>query len=141
MTILVALLAAALAQPAPVSVLARDVAAGEALAPGDFRPADGTGSPIQRGALQPAEAAGMEALRRLPAGAVVRRTDLRTPQQVKRGDAVTITFNSGVLMIATQGRALTGGGSGETVRVVSASTHHTLEAIVDGPRRVRILND
>jgi len=139
------LAAAAAGQPVPaavpVYVLVRDVAAGQPLSREDFRTSDDPRVGAYRGALQPSEAEGQEAARRLVAGVVVRRTDLRAPQQVKRGDAVTVLFVSGALQIASQGRALTGGGTGETVRVVSGATHHTFEAVIDGPRRVRILND
>ena len=57
---------------------------------------------------------------------------------VKRGEPVLIAVRSGGLTITSQGRALGSAAAGQPVRVVSADTHRTLDAIVDGPGSVRI---
>jgi flagella basal body P-ring formation protein FlgA len=74
-----------------------------------------------------------------PAFAQVEPARAERPQLlVKRGEPVIIAVRSGGLTITSQGRALGSGGAGQSVRVVSADTHRTLDAIVDGPGSVRI---
>ncbi|RJF85748.1 flagellar basal body P-ring formation chaperone FlgA [Sphingomonas cavernae] len=139
--VLVAAPGALHAQVAPATVdtpvLVRVIEKGEPISPGDFavepRPAS-----VARGAIAPIEAAGLEAARRLMAGAPVRAADLAKPQMVRRGEAVTIALRSGALSITTAGRALSGGGKGDPVRVVSLSTNRTLDAVIEGSSRVRV---
>lgn len=118
-------------------VLARTVEKGELLAASDFA-IEPRSAGSARGAMSARAAAGLEAARRLMAGAPVRSADLMRPQKVRRGEAVTISLRAGPLSITTQGRALSGGGIGDPVRVVSLSTNRTLDAVVEGSGRVRI---
>jgi len=138
------LAAAAQAAPAPapaaprdvaVAVLSRVVERGERVAASDFAVERRPPGQVQQ-ALTAQEADGMEATRRLAAGAVVRRGDLAAPQVVHRGDAVTITLRNGGLSITSAGRALSGGGVGEPVRVVSLITNRTLDAVIEGAGHV-----
>lgn len=132
-----ALSTAATAQVADTPVLGRFVDKGELLSTSDFATA-----PLSlaqaRDAMTPSQAAGMEAIRRLTAGTPVRRSDLIKAQLVRRGEAVSIALRSGGLSIVTEGRALSGGGLGDLVRVVSLSTKRTLDATVDGSGSVRL---
>jgi flagellar basal body P-ring formation protein FlgA len=57
---------------------------------------------------------------------------------VKRGEPVVIAVRSAGLLITSQGRALGSAGEGEAIRVISLSTHRTLDGVVDGPGSVRI---
>ncbi len=132
----------AAAQRAPVAqmdvpVLNRGVEQGEPLSAADFsvekRPAGAA-----RGAMPIAAMAGLQVTRRLAAGAVVREGDLARPQLVRRGETVTIALHDGGLAISTTGRALTGGGMGDPVRVVSLATNRTLEGTIEGSGRVRL---
>ena len=93
---------------------------------------------MARGAVPASQAAGRESVRNMPAGAVVRASDLVAPRLVRRGEPVNIVVRSGGLTISTQGRALASGGVGDMVRVVAASTNRTLDGIVDGNGAVRI---
>ncbi len=133
--------APALAQAAPepvlTPVLGRIVERGEILSEGDFAVEDRTAAQA-RGALQPAAAAGREAVRRLSAGAVVRASDVAVPRMVRRGEPVTIKVRSGGLTITASGRALADGRRGDTVRVVASSTNRTLDALVEGSGTVRV---
>ncbi|AGH49093.1 flagellar basal body P-ring biosynthesis protein FlgA [Sphingomonas sp. MM-1] len=133
--------AAALPAPPPATVqapvLARTIEKGELMSAADFETAP-LAPNAARGALPPAAAAGKEAARRLMAGAIVKGTDIVMPRLVRRGEAVTIAVVSGGLTITAPGRALTDGGKGDAVRVVSLSTNRTLDAVVDQPGRVRI---
>lgn len=141
--LLLALLAAApaAAQVAPatvqVPVLARAVARGDLIGRDDFA-TDARSAAQARGGVAVADAVGREATRMLPAGTVVRATDLIAPRLVKRGEPVTITVRAGALSIATPGRALSSGGAGDLVRVVAPSTNRTLDGIVEGPDAVRV---
>lgn len=120
-----------------VPVLARAVARGEVLGRDDF--ANQARSPAQaRNALAVNDAVGREATRTLPAGTVLRATDVIAPRLVRRGEPVTITVRAGGLAIATGGRALSSAGAGEMVRVVSLSTNRTLDGVVEGPDAVRV---
>jgi len=133
------LVAAALPEvEALVPVLDRPVEAGDQLATTDLveMPLSANAA---RGALRLRDIAGMEAARRLPAGSIVRRTDIIKPQLVRRGEAVIITVRNGPLLISTAGRALASGAAGATVRVVTQSTSRTLDAQVEGPGAVRVL--
>jgi flagella basal body P-ring formation protein FlgA len=142
----VALLAAALLLVAaalpeedmPVPVLDHPVDAGTLLAETDLVEAQLPAN-AARGALRVRDIAGMEAARRLPAGSIVRTTDIIRPQLVRRGEPVTITVRNGALVISTTGRALGSGAAGAMVRVVTQSTSRTLDAQVEGPGAVRVL--
>lgn len=119
-------------------VLVRAVEKGELLSAADFA-MEPRSAGIARGALAPAEASGKEAVRRLVAGAPVRSFDITRPQLVRRGEPVTIVVRSGSLSITAQGRALSGGGTGDLVRVVNAVTNRTVEGTVEKSGQVRIL--
>lgn len=118
-------------------VLARTIEKGDRLSAADFEVAP-VNAAIARNAIPPRDAVGMEATRRLMAGQPVRGTDLARPQAIRRGEAVTIAIVSGTLSITTAGRALSGGGIGEPIRVVSLSTNRTLDGVVEQAGRVRI---
>jgi flagella basal body P-ring formation protein FlgA len=121
-----------------VAVLSRPIARGERVTAADFaieERASGAG----RGAVGPADAAGMEAARNLSAGSVVRPADLVRPRLVRRGQPVTIRIVSGSLTITAAGRALSDAASGEPARVVADATSRTLEGVVDGAGTVRIV--
>ena len=131
---------AAHAQTAPqlveAAVLVRTIEKGEVLSASDFA-GEMLAPPLARGATDPGRAAGMEAIRRLQAGSAVRASDLIRPQLVRRGEPVTILVRSGALSITAQGRALSGGGAGDLVRVVTSGSR-TLDGIVEKTGRVRI---
>jgi flagella basal body P-ring formation protein FlgA len=120
------------------AVLDHSVEPGDALAAADL--VEQLMAPgLARGTLRSRDIDGMEAARRLPAGSVMRATDIVRPQLVRRGEPVTIVIRSGGLVISTMGRALASGAAGASVRVVTNSTSRTLDAIVDGPGTVRVV--
>lgn len=138
---LAALPAVAAAQPAAplmaTPVLARTVEKGDRLSAADFETAQRPAS-VARSALAPADATGQEAARRLMAGSPVRATDVTRPQMVKRGETVVVTVRAGALSITTTGKALSGGGIGDAVRVLTLSTNRTLDAVVEATGHVRV---
>lgn len=125
------------AEDVQVAVLAHPVEKGTRLETADFA-VESRASAAARGALRAEDAAGMEAARRLAAGAIVRRSDVMQPQLVRRGEPVTIRIVSGALAITAGGRALASGGQGDMVRVVTNATSRTLDGIVDGSGTVRV---
>lgn len=118
-------------------VLARTVERGEVLSRADFETARVLPT-VARNALSPAEAAGLEAARRLNAGAPVRAGDLVSARVVRRGEAVTISLVSGALRITAAGRALGDAGRGDPVRVMSLATNRTLEGVALAAGEVRV---
>lgn len=125
------------AQQVEAPVLARPVALGEPLSPADFTSGI-VAANSARTAIAPDAVMGMEAARNLAAGAVVRRSDIRPQQLVRRGEPVTVRVVREGLSIATTGRALSNGGRGDFVRVVVDTTSRTIDAMVDGSGSVRV---
>lgn len=121
-----------------VAVLARPVQRGEILSADDFV-YEKRSPNMGRGAIEAQAAKGLEAVRPLSPGSVVRVSDVITPRLVRRGEPVLIAYKVGALTITTQGRALASAGAGEPVRVVTTSTQRTLDGFVAGNGLVRIL--
>lgn len=121
-----------------VAVLARPVQRGEILSPDDFV-YEKRSPNMGRGAIEAEAAKGLEAVRPLSPGSVVRISDIITPRLVRRGEPVLIAYKVGALTITTQGRALASAGAGEPVRVVTTSTQRTLDGFVAGNGLVRIV--
>lgn len=124
-------------QTVAAPVLDHAVAKGDLLAAGDFVNQDMPAAQAH-GAPRLKEIVGMEAARSLPAGALVRTSDVIRPQLVRRGEPVTIALRDGGLSITTAGRALGSGAAGDFVRIVSLSTNRTLDAVVEGTGAVRV---
>lgn len=57
---------------------------------------------------------------------------------VKRNALVALEFIRGPLSIVAEGRALSAGAAGETVRILNTSSKATVTAEVVGPNRVRV---
>ena len=120
-----------------VAVLARPVQRGEILSADDFV-YEKRSPNMGRGAIEADAAKGMEAVRPLSPGSIVRVSDVIAPRLVRRGEPVLIAYKVGALTITTQGRALASVGAGEPVRVVATATQRTLDGFVAGNGLVRI---
>jgi flagella basal body P-ring formation protein FlgA len=81
---------------------------------------------------------GLQAVRRLSGGRVVRAGDVAVPRLVRRGDPLSLVFRCAGLEIAGPGVALDDGRHGEPVRVQNAASGEMRQAIVVGPRRVQV---
>ncbi|MGB3722633.1 MAG: flagellar basal body P-ring formation chaperone FlgA [Pacificimonas sp.] len=90
------------------------------------------------GAIPASDVIGKEAARRLVPGRAIRAADVREVRAVERGEDITIVFAAGALEISAQGRALSGGGMGDSVRVQSADSRTPLSATITGPGRVTL---
>ena len=134
------LLAALAATPATsdVAVLLHPIARGEIVAREDVAAEPRAAAAVGL-ALSPKAVIGQEAVRDLPAGLVLGRSDVIAPRLVKRGTPVTLWVRQPGLVIATEGRALASGAQGDSVRVFSVATNRTLDGTVEGPAAVRIV--
>lgn len=108
--------------------LTRPLAAGAILSPGDIR----------SGGSDEAEYVGKELRRFMPAGANVRETDLRTPTLVTRNRQVRLEFLRGPLSITAEGRALSNGAAGDTVRVINLTSKTVVTGVVVDLNRVAV---
>ncbi len=65
--------------------------------------------------------------------------DVRAPLLVRKGDFVTMIYDTPAMRLTATGRALTNGSKGDSVRVLNTSTNKTIEAIADGPNEVLVV--
>ncbi|MEK0086180.1 flagellar basal body P-ring formation chaperone FlgA [Benzoatithermus flavus] len=122
-----------------VAVLSRPVARGEIIGPEDVATKPFGITMLGADVLQrPEELVGMQAIRPLSAGRVLRVRDLAAPLLVRRGEPVTILFSRGGLEVTDAGVALDQGRLGETVRVQNTGSSEIRRAVVAGPRRVQV---
>ena len=82
---------------------------------------------------------GMTPRRFITVGEPVRFSDLDKPRLVKRGEPVTIIYNTGRIQLTAQGRALENGTKDMLIEVANRSSNRTLQAVVTGTREVTIL--
>lgn len=117
----------------PVVVLARGVAAGEAISADALAAETRDISRIAGAALSdPAQAAGQVARRTLPAGTVLSSGDLAAPRLVRRGDQVALVSRRGGVEVRVAGRALGDAGENERVSVENLSSRRVMQGRV-GP--------
>jgi flagella basal body P-ring formation protein FlgA len=116
-----------------VLVLARGVAAGEAIAAEALVTETRDVARIAGAALaDPAQAVGRVARRMLPAGTVLSAGDLAAPRLVRRGDQVALVSRRGGVEVRVAGRALGDAGEDERVAVENLSSRRVLQGRV-GP--------
>lgn len=125
---LVALLVlAALPAQGESLVASRTIRAQSVLVPADVRSVD----EAFVGALSdPASAIGLESRVTIYAGQPLRAADLGAPALIERNQIVTLIYQSGALMIATEGRALSRAGTGEAVRIMNLASRTTVSGFV-----------
>jgi len=76
--------------------------------------------------------------RRLQAGEIVRRQDLKRPILVKRGDDVTVVARGNSFIVSTLGRARDGGSMGDYIQIENLQSKQTLRGIIVGERKVQV---
>jgi flagella basal body P-ring formation protein FlgA len=85
--------------------------------------------------------AGVPAAEPSPVAAALASRPARTAAPaplVKRNALVALEFVRGPLTIVAEGRALSAGAAGETVRVLNTTSKATISGEVVGPNRVRV---
>ena len=122
-----------------VPVLARPLERGEAIRREDLAWGSFARASVRADALRDIDdLVGLQAVRRLSGGRVVRAGDVAAPWLVRRGDPLSLVFTRAGLEIAGPGIALDQGRHGEPVRVQNATSGEVRQAIVVGPRRVQV---
>jgi len=133
---------AGLAAPSPsagsargnVEVLtyAHSLSAGDIVQPGDLVWAKAAAAPND--APSDADAViGQVAKRPLREGAAVLTRDVGAAQVIKKGDIVTVTYESGGISLALQGLAMGAAGVGETLAVQNTVSKKIVPSVVTGP--------
>jgi flagellar basal body P-ring formation protein FlgA len=121
--------------PSPVA----PISAGSIVSAGDLAVVEIPEAQARSGVLLQADRiVGLEARRMLMPGQPIRATDLKAPSLVKKGEAVTMIYRAGNLMIAASGRAMESGGKGDVVRVQNSTSRQIIEATVDSMGAVRV---
>lgn len=72
------------------------------------------------------------------AGKPLLLNELTPPKMVDRGDAVTLVFESGPMILTAKGKALQAGAIGDTVRVANTDSNKNLQGVVTAHREVTI---
>ncbi|HEX6012731.1 MAG TPA: flagellar basal body P-ring formation chaperone FlgA [Geminicoccaceae bacterium] len=122
-----------------VPVLARRLERGETIRREDLAWSSFARASVRVDALRDIDdLVGLQAVRRLSGGRVVRAGDVAVPRLVRRGDPLSLVFRRAGLEIAGPGIALDDGRHGEPVRVQNAASGEMRQAIVVGPRRVQV---
>jgi len=115
-----------------VLTYARSLSAGEIVQPSDLIWAKAAAAPS--GALSDADAViGQVAKRPLREGAAVLARDVGSAQVIKKGDVVTVTYESGGISLALQGLAMGTAGVGDTLAVQNTVSKKVVQSVVTGP--------
>lgn len=72
------------------------------------------------------------------AGKPLIANELEPPKLVSRGDAITLVFETGPLVLTAKGKALQGGAVGDVIRVSNSDSNKSLQGTVTGDREVTI---
>lgn len=121
--LLVALLCPLTASAGGVTA-ARTLPAGSVIGPGDLIAEPGT-DPAETEAL-----IGLQTRFVLYAGRPVVMAQLQMRRLIARNQIAPLVYRSGALSIETSGRALSEGGAGEVIAVMTLDTHRTVSALI-----------
>lgn len=115
-----------------VLAYARSLAAGEIVQPQDLIWTKVAAAPTD--APQDADALiGMSAKRPLREGAAASMRDVAAAQVIKNGDIITVTYDSGGISLALQGKAMTAAATGDVVSVQNTLSKKIIQAVATGP--------
>jgi flagella basal body P-ring formation protein FlgA len=133
------LVAANVSQLSRVVVAAKAIGRGEIIRSTDLRlerPETATGSAETLHAVD--DAIGMEAAQAIPAGAVLRRSLLRSPIMVRRGEAITVYSRTAGIRVRVSARAREDAALGDLVTVESLPDRKRYTARVCGPQEAEV---
>jgi len=83
---------------------------------------------------------GMTPRRMIAAGKPIRSQELVQPQIIKRGDNITISYQTGPIFLTVSGKALENGAKNDLIRVVNTSSSRPIDAFVTGDGMVTVNN-
>jgi flagellar basal body P-ring formation protein FlgA len=127
------------APPREIAVLTRPVSRGDVISAADVMWMD-TPAGTSRDALTDAETMiGQTARRNLDAERPLRASDFGPTMIVRRGQPVTLLFESGGLRLTMRGRALADAASGQSVRVTNLASNRVVEAIAEAEGVARVM--
>ncbi len=119
----------------PTCRFATDVARGQVLARSDLKETVGA---VQRDGIGCDAAVGKSVRSSGRAGSVVRGSALEAPTVVRRGEQLTVEYESGVLRIFAKGEAMKDGAVGEVINVVNLDSKKVLRARIVSAGRARV---
>ena len=126
--------------------MARVVIANRQLEPGDILMADDVSLAKmdvilsgKRGLTTTKAAVGKRVKRRILNDAPLAASDLETPPAVLANAEITIQFTFGAIQVTALARTLQSGAIGDTIRVQTADTHTTLEAVIINSHTARMV--
>lgn len=115
-----------------VLAYARSMAAGDIVQPEDLIWVKVAASPSD--APRDADALiGMTAKRPLRQGSAASLRDVSTPQVIKAGDMVAVTYEDAGVALTLQGKAMAAGAVGESLMVQNTASKKIIETVVTGP--------
>lgn len=124
-----------------VPVLTRHISAGEVIEAADIDWLPVRADRIRADAVMDAGAMeNMAARRALRPGEPVRGYDLQTPVVIARGEIVALVFTVPGMTLTARARALENAGADEIARFVNLQSNRTVEAMVEGPGRARVVS-
>jgi flagella basal body P-ring formation protein FlgA len=122
-----------------IPVPSRMVTAGEVIGEDDIEWMAVRAARLDRNIIAGADALiGKSPRRVLNPGQPVRASDVQRPEVVSKGAMVTMIVTQPGMVLTATGRALRGGGLGETIPILNTQSHRTVEGIVTGSDRVEI---
>jgi len=122
-----------------VPVLTRAIGRGEQVRATDVRLERRPRSEVQSVALaDPAMLTGRVVRTALQAGALLRDSDLARQELVEKNGIVAVTYETPGLALSMRGKAMEGGGLGDTILVINPQSKRTLQAVVTGPGTVTV---
>ena len=84
------------------------------------------------------DAVGLATRRPLPAGELIRTTDLARPDLIQRNEVVTLVYEAPGLLLTLRGKAVDSGAQGDTISVLNTQSKRTVQGTVTGPGQVTI---
>lgn len=124
-----------------VPVLARAVPAGHVIEHADLDWTPMRADRLRADAVMSAgEMVGQEARRALRPGEAIRAYDLQAPVVIQRGEIVSLVFTVPGLTLTARARALEDAGADEIARFVNLQSNRTVDAMVEGPGRARVVS-
>jgi flagellar basal body P-ring formation protein FlgA len=122
-----ALLALASPLKADILVATRTIPAQSLIGPDDI---ETRAMDVPGAVTDPSQIVGMEARIALYAGRPIRPGDVGFPAVVERNAIVALVYDTGGLVITTEGRALDRAGPGDVIRVMNIASRTTVSATI-----------
>lgn len=123
----------------PVPVLTNTLRRGDIIGAMDIDYIDVPQNKIANGTvLEADDLVNMTPRRVLSSGKPVFNNELEYPKMVDRGDAITLIFANGPMVLSVMGKSLQAGAMGDTVRVSNSNSNKNLQGVVTAHREVTI---